>query len=94
MKKLLTLVGVLGLSATLIGCEAQTMTTNNLEYLEQISTEKSNTVVFKDKNGDITGFNSESVLKLVKGEKYDVEYTISDLFNYGDYIEHIQESRE
>lgn len=92
MKKLLFLMLVVVLSLTLFGCEAETMTAKDLVYVDSINNEYTNTVLFKDKNGELIGFNTDASYKLLKGAKYDVEYTLSDGANYGDMIENIEES--
>lgn len=96
IKKLALTLFLLASSLSLVACSPDTRIAKDLEYVETIQTEKSHTVIFKDRVGDIVGFNIDRHKgeRLTKGRKYDVEYTISDAFNYGDYIVDTQLTEE
>ncbi len=87
------IIGIILTCLILTGCETQTKTINNLEYVTHIKTRNDHVVQFVDKNERVFNLYVEenSVVVLNKGVKYNVTVTVENNFIYGDFIEDIQE---
>lgn len=93
MKKLIMMMLLSVSIIALTGC-GKTQVAYDLEYVETLQTESNTKVLFKDNSGELIGFdiNQSDLVLLTKGEEYNVEYTLSTFWEYGQYVENITPS--
>lgn len=80
----------------LLGCEDYTeyKTINNVEYVGKVKARYDTIVQFKLPGGKVKSFYWEhgKGVPLTKGEKYNITFTVEDLFTSGDCIIDVDKS--
>ncbi|RPK31797.1 hypothetical protein [Paenibacillus xylanexedens] len=92
MKKIFAGFSMLLLILIATGC-GTSKTVGNLEYMEQIMTSRGDILQFKDSEGYKINYfvDSRDSFSLTKGAKYDVEISVEDPLNRGDFIVKVKE---
>lgn len=79
--------------AMLTGCEKDRKTVFNQTYIETISTQKGDIMIFKNSDGHKYGWiiDPSDSFNIVKNETYDIEVTLETITTYGGFIKGISE---
>jgi signal peptidase I len=97
MTNRLLAIGFIVVSAlTLSGCKNDVKTVYNQTYIETVSTQKGDIMIFKNEDGFKYGYilDPSDSFKVSKNKAYDLQISVETLFtSYGGFIKGVDENK-